>query len=736
MADEPKARPGSVPVLHTLLLDDPLVISRNSAPAALIEELPSPASSPSVYSVSPSNFTASEQLASNLVGSTTEITSFGLCGFLNMRENGPGIHRMRRYYCRLIGVLFYRFFSKEQSRDLSNAHMEAEVQKIEEWDGKGMMHLYRNAFRLTTSHGVFNVAADSEKEKALWKQYVNEAIEAAQLQMRDAALLAHSQSLLAASPGGLTLFRSNKEKEKPPKFKGQPTCAHPKCTVRFDNTKRQHHCRNCGDSLCSDHSYHFAPLPHLPTLSGPQRQCTRCFRVHRFTQLLRCILQVFVKNRHQRNSPRSTTLRHSRMATEDVAILQTVKEAINEPDFGVSDAIQALHLHRKDSDEVYRVIVQKLLSLSATHMPDFEFFLPQLFHLWASTEYELYIVKWTLLLRLLMTAAMYHVRLATSIHWLMRATIDDACGWGFGQSELNIPEYLKNRFAPCKLALFNLHMLVYQNDGQHNFKFQPDEDLRTMPIQTDLIQTYFDRLLALQQYDEGQNAVTPDFVPSSTHFFPVSTPSNGSVRSNSALLLGPLYAAVASCVLPPSWNFDTGNRVRLSPRLPSLEQSVFSTQLRFIDRLGKLAEALRGVTPVSRKEALPDQLAQLTLPEYAYYPLGTCDEPLRRFVSICIKEGTVFTTKARAPTLIWFEVENMQNVPETLWLTPAQATYSHVENEAPPQTLQTALNHDEIGQVLRHDNIMSSLHTIEALQPLNDDEEDDESVDGTDALPP
>ncbi|KDO24599.1 hypothetical protein SPRG_10130 [Saprolegnia parasitica CBS 223.65] len=419
-----------------------------------------------------------------------------------------------------------------------------------------------------------------------------------------------------------------------------------------------------------------------------------------------------------------------------MAMLQTVQEAIHEPDFGVSDAIQALHLHRKDSDEVYRVIVQKLLTLSASHMPDFEFFLPQLFHLWASTEYDAHIVKWTLLLRLLMTAATYHVRLATSIHWLMRATIDDSCGWGFGQTELSIPEYLKNRFAPSKLALFNLHMLINHQDGAHAFVFAPDTDLRTMPIQTDLIQTYFDRLLALQQYDEGLNAVTPDFLASPARFFPAATPSNGSssLNTNSALLLGPIYAGVANCVLPCDWSFPALNKMKITPRHPSMEQSVFATQLKFIDGLGDVAEALRFLPPKNRKEALPEELAKLTLPDHAFYPLGTCDEPLQRLVSICLYEGAVFTTKARAPTMVWFEVENLPVVPETLWLTPAQSMLTDEEKEsaALPPPVSSSLGHDEIGQVLRHDNIMSSLHRIEAVQPLSEeDEEDDESVDGS-----
>ncbi|CAK4431528.1 unnamed protein product [Aphanomyces euteiches] len=639
---------------------------------------------------------------SALLHGTTELTHLGLAGFLNMREHGPGIRRMKRYYCRLVGVLFYRFYTKESARDFSNAHMEKEVVKIEEWDGNGVIHKYSHSFKLVTAHGAFNVNADSDEEKQLWTQYALESIDAAAMQMRDCSLLPKAGILMAASPGGLTLTRPNKEKEKPPKFKGVPNCMHPTCKVRFDNTKRQHHCRNCGDSVCSDHSYHFTPLPHLPTITGPQRQCTRCFRVHRFMQHLRIMLQVFVKNRHSRK----LNVKKKPMSDEQLDDVNSMKSAVNEADFGVSDAVQMLHLHRKDSDEVYFVIVTKLLKLSVHHLSDFDFFLPQIFHLWITMEYESQLVKWMLLFRVIMTAATYHLRLATSIHWLLRATLDDSCGWGFGQRELGVPDYLRYRFSPCKIAMYNLHMLI---QNQSSLQFAPDDDLRTMPIQTELVQSYIDRLLSLQEYDAGQNLPTP--------LLAVPSPVN-SLRAGPPPL-GPFYNIFAACTFPPHW-LDLPYRPRPGPRDAALEQAVFTAQIDFVDKLGAIAENLRHCPRSERKKTLPEQLEKLSLPSQAYYPLTTVDEPLHRFLHVCVKEGTVFTTKARAPTLVWFEVQSLETVPETLWLSQARAEII----EEPSPSRRQSMDHDAIENVLRADQLLTSLHHINVGVEEEEDEDD------------
>ncbi|OQS00835.1 phosphatidylinositol kinase (PIK-G3) [Achlya hypogyna] len=58
-----------------------------------------------------------------------------------------------------------------------------------------------------------------------------------------------------------------------------------------------------------------------------------------------------------------------------------------------------------------------------------------------------------------------------------------------------------------------------------------------------------------------------------------------------------------------------------------------------------------------RKRHLPEVLARLasTLPPHACLPLAIGDDVVKRVVATVATEGTVFSTKARAPTLVYFE---------------------------------------------------------------------------------
>eukprot|EP01050_Picozoa_sp_SAG11_P028839 SAG11_NODE_7878_length_1085_cov_1.745436_1_plen_188_part_10 len=48
------------------------------------------------------------------------------------------------------------------------------------------------------------------------------------------------------------------------------------CGFKFTMFKRRHHCRECGRSVCYEHSRRTAPLPHRGTGDAPQRVCDGC----------------------------------------------------------------------------------------------------------------------------------------------------------------------------------------------------------------------------------------------------------------------------------------------------------------------------------------------------------------------------------------------------------------------------------------------------------------------------
>ncbi|KAL4157152.1 hypothetical protein PRNP1_006177 [Phytophthora ramorum] len=75
-----------------------------------------------------------------------------------------------------------------------------------------------------------------------------------------------SSRSIGAGPRSKTAF--------PPRWKQARMCH--VCACSFTLVKRRHHCRNCGQSVCSQHSTNRVSLPKF-ALSEPQRVCDQCF---------------------------------------------------------------------------------------------------------------------------------------------------------------------------------------------------------------------------------------------------------------------------------------------------------------------------------------------------------------------------------------------------------------------------------------------------------------------------
>ncbi|ETK96712.1 hypothetical protein F442_00643 [Phytophthora nicotianae P10297] len=75
-----------------------------------------------------------------------------------------------------------------------------------------------------------------------------------------------SSRSMGAGPRSKTAF--------PPRWKQSRMCH--VCACGFTLVKRRHHCRNCGQSVCSQHSTNRVSLPKF-ALSEPQRVCDQCF---------------------------------------------------------------------------------------------------------------------------------------------------------------------------------------------------------------------------------------------------------------------------------------------------------------------------------------------------------------------------------------------------------------------------------------------------------------------------
>nr|CCA17388.1 conserved hypothetical protein [Albugo laibachii Nc14]CCA24371.1 conserved hypothetical protein [Albugo laibachii Nc14] len=67
----------------------------------------------------------------------------------------------------------------------------------------------------------------------------------------------------------------------PPRWKQSRRCN--VCNYSFSIMRRRHHCRNCGHSVCNQHSTHRLPLPKFD-LMQPHRLCDTCYGSHDFIE--------------------------------------------------------------------------------------------------------------------------------------------------------------------------------------------------------------------------------------------------------------------------------------------------------------------------------------------------------------------------------------------------------------------------------------------------------------------
>ncbi|KAG6618426.1 Atypical/PI3K/PI4K protein kinase [Phytophthora cinnamomi] len=157
-----------------------------------------------------------------------ERDGLGVKGYLSMRDEGVTYHRMKRFYCRCVGVNFSRFASRDAASTMISALFSAEVQKVEAWDGKGLWHTYRHSFKLSFTSGVvFNVDADSEEDKRQWIEYIDTALKGTEDAVEKwSAHASVSPGIMDLTPGGLVFAE---KKCSPPKFKNAMTCCHPGC---------------------------------------------------------------------------------------------------------------------------------------------------------------------------------------------------------------------------------------------------------------------------------------------------------------------------------------------------------------------------------------------------------------------------------------------------------------------------------------------------------------------------
>ncbi|CAK4932692.1 unnamed protein product [Aphanomyces euteiches] len=85
---------------------------------------------------------------------------------------------MIRHYCVLIGTCFYYYSTQEDAEHLMRLKGEVDVIGVQDWDGKGNMHIYTNGFLFATAQNkIFYAYADTAMDKERWHRAIQMNIE-------------------------------------------------------------------------------------------------------------------------------------------------------------------------------------------------------------------------------------------------------------------------------------------------------------------------------------------------------------------------------------------------------------------------------------------------------------------------------------------------------------------------------------------------------------------------------
>ncbi|KAF1785480.1 Phosphatidylinositol 3/4-kinase, conserved site [Phytophthora cactorum] len=421
-----------------------------------------------------------------------ERDGLGVKGYLSMRDEG-------RFYCRCVGVNFSRFASRDAASAVIAALFSAEVQK-------GLWHTYRHSFKLSFTSGVvFNVDADSEEDKRQWIEYIETALKGTEAAVEKwSAHASVSPNIMELTPGGPRLLRRNAARPSLRTIRRAATLV-----AMYDLT---------------------APGRDSITAGIVEDLCAR-ITAARFVLWLGMLLQRLSISQTEEDGVRKPAL--SKGDEDEVEALFAI---FGDDAFGISDVIQVLHLHRHGCDEAYAYAVNKLLELSASNLADFEFFLPQIFHMWLTVDWTNNNIKAGLLFRVIGYAT--------------------HCGWGFGQSELYVPDFLYRKMSMCKLLMINVEMQISHGD----WSFETDKDLPASMEQTAIIKC-----------------------------------------------LG--------CSIPQEFLLPSDALLDDSHRDNGEERRIFTTQIQFIEELCAMTERLRFCAPHERKKVLRLELQKIRYPK-------------------------------------------------------------------------------------------------------------------------
>ncbi|KAF0684924.1 Aste57867_23168 [Aphanomyces stellatus] len=624
-------------------------------------------------------------------------------GFLTFRTSPYSPPPMVRNYCVLIGTCFYYYSTQEDADHMMRPKGEVDVIGVQDWDGKGNMHIYANGFLFATAQNkIFYAYADTAMDKEKWHRAIQMNIET-----NVPVLSLHGSPSSVTETALLSPVSSVQDLDTQAKcLQCPPDDVAAAALVKFK-------CSSCDNTFCDRHSQHKLPLPHRSYYSA-MRICDDCNYTQSFVNYLKLIKQrldcgiclyprplnpeapielimpmgpshtaattiaidlfkegaITAEELEELLLADKRYLDHTLELPEiplDIKILGLHRE-FRSKTFTVYRAIILLHQNLDSDPLVFKPIVEKLLQFSFVKINQVEFYWPQIVHAYLNVPtFEFEKVFW--MDDLILSICSRSIHLALLLIWQLRGALEDA------QDPLS-PIKTQSNYARVVRLIVEIEVRVIGSSRADVLTSKrmllpamTDEQYSLVVKLMDVINDYRHQAessaTAPTPLDEGkfsdysnfqQHLLAPkmDAAPS-IHPTPPPVPDIKSVsdwikRSDSA---PPIKSITSPTMAAPTLG---ARRKSMSDADICVLANYYNDECEFVQQITDIAEKLRFVPITERKPMLAKHLETFRLPRMAYIPLVKATDPFEQVLRLPHNEGTAFSTKARVPILLVFEV--------------------------------------------------------------------------------
>ncbi|ETN23356.1 hypothetical protein PPTG_21000 [Phytophthora nicotianae INRA-310] len=569
-------------------------------------------------------------------------------------------------FCVLQGARLRWYRSKECAETDTQLRGEVWVQSIEPWDGRTALATYPHAFAVrTTSKKLLLCTAETQRDRDLWLQHLERALQRSKstaellaavnsdeggrrivpgdmrppptpcaFQERPAA--GSDATSIRSAPSDLTYGQSL--------ALGDAGCA--ECYVRFRPLMtRRVLCGSCARAFCARHCSHGIRLQHLG-LRAARRCCDHCTQRQEFIGYLRSTKR-FLGPMVSRGISMDALVARSDARNQTGDMFARTLHKLRHGPMTLNRTIKILYQTRK-KPHLFRVACERLPFYTETCVDRVENLWYQLLHLVQCLDAEpapRCAAQLFYLQRYIRAICRRCPRIALQTIWHAQASVGDGNYHNLHpHTLLSLLGFIyPNTMLPESSRMFSIWKdLVFADCPEHQLA-QILADLRE-------INAHMEKLISLEpdsMIERWLNAKTlPQF-------------ENCAAEMAAS---GIELCEFQSSILYDSLDVDSSN---LSDEPPGTGiESLVLEQVSFVQSLAAISERLRHIQPVSdRGKYLAGELETLnnSLQSSALYPLSAASDELYQVVRIPPTEGKVFSTKMRAPTLIFVETVPVQS---------------------------------------------------------------------------